>query len=136
MSVNDLPRDYELAPLGTTDEIGGVLRKLFPDAAHYDGDCCLEGDDFWLQLSFGYPKEQHLRTAIGVRCNAGLGVLPILQQVCEAFEARLFDNQAGDFTDLSGQTASSMEAFSSWRDRVKRSWGSNESESEERQGSR
>src|SRR5262245_40180055 len=113
LSVNDLPADFHLPLLGTTAEIGGVSRKLFPNQTHIEGQCCLHGDDFWLELNFGYPKEQNIHTSIGVRCNAGLGALPILKQICEAFGARLFDNQAGDFADLSVQTASSMDAFAS-----------------------
>ena len=118
--VNDLPADFQLSPLGTTDQISDILRELFPRADHYQGQCCMVGDDYWLELNFGYPKDEDFRTAIGVRCNAGTAVIPVLQLVCEAFNVRLFDNQAGDFTDLSDDTQSSMAAFAAWRDRALR----------------
>lgn len=116
-SVNDLPADYQLPPLGTTEEIGAVLRRVLPHGNHHWGQCSLVGEDFWLELNFGYPKEQVVRTHIGVRCNAGLGVMPILKFVCDAFTARLFDNQSGDLADLSKDTQSSMQQFADWRDR-------------------
>jgi hypothetical protein len=116
-SVHDLPRDYVLPPFGTVDEIGAVLRRLFPNHSHHPGQCCIEGEGFWLELNFGHPKEPPIHTSIGVRSNAGLGVLPVLREVCTAFNARLFDNQTGDFADWEAGTASSMQSFAEWRDR-------------------
>ncbi|MDP1799602.1 MAG: hypothetical protein Q8K78_19060 [Planctomycetaceae bacterium] len=116
-SVNDLPKDYVLPSLGTTEEIGTVLRELFPDQSHHHGQCCVEGDGFWLELNFGYPKDKPVREHIGVRCNAGLGAMSVLRQVCEAFAARLVDVQTSDFADFDADTQTSMRTFAEWRDR-------------------
>jgi hypothetical protein len=40
-----------------------------------------------------------------------------LKRVCEAFGARLFDNQMGEFTDLQDETRESMKIFREFRDR-------------------
>lgn len=118
VSVNDLPDSFQMRPLGTTAEIGERLRTLLPNARHHDGQCCVEGDDFWLELNFGYPKDTDISEHIGVRTNAGLGVIPILRKVCVAFDARLFDNQISEFADFGTDTELSMSKFSEWRDRA------------------
>ena len=118
VSVNDLPKDFQLSPLGTVSEIGEILQAVFPDGQHTRGQCYLEGTDFWLELNFGYPQDKDIYESIGVRCNPGTGVLPILRQVCKTFEARLFDNQIGEFADLDAETESSMIRYSEWRDRA------------------
>jgi hypothetical protein len=118
VSACDLPSDFQVSSLGTTDEIGLVLRTLFPDCDHRHGQSCIEGDDFWLELNFRSQNDSKMCEHIGVRCNAGLGVIPALQSVCDAFSARLFDNQAGEFADLHADTKSSMMQFAQWRDRV------------------
>ncbi len=117
VSINDLPSDFQMPSLGTTAEIGERLRSLFPEESHFEGQCCVKGDGFWLEFSFGYPKDVVHRDFIGVRTNAGLGVIPVLAQVCGAFNARLFDNQTSEFADLSSETESSMSEFAAWRDR-------------------
>jgi hypothetical protein len=133
--ISDLPADFQSPPLGTTEEIGMVLRRLFPGQSHHPGQCSVTGDDFWLELNFGYPREQDIRTSIGVRCNAGSGMIPILNRVCEAFHARLFDNQIGDFADMSEDTAASMATFAAFRDRVTRARHETDPESAEGRGS-
>lgn len=117
ISLHNMPADFQMQPLGTTEEIGDVLRKLFPDQSHHHGQCCVEGDDFWLELNFSDQKEPDGQTSIGVRSNAGLGVLPVLRRVCEAFNARLVDCQTSDFADLETSTQASMRSFAEWRDR-------------------
>lgn len=117
-SVNDLPNDFQLPPLGTTDQIGNMLRELFPEQTHHHGQCCVEGEDFWVELNFRDRSDADTRTSIGVRCNAGDGALAILAQVCSAFDARLFDNQTGDFADLDTDTRRSMQRFAKWRDGI------------------
>lgn len=106
-----------MQPLGTTQEIGDVLRRLLPDQIHHHGQCCVEGKDFWLELNFSDRKED-IHSSIGVRSNAGMGVLPVLRQVCDAFAARLVDCQTSEFADLDAETRSSMNTFSEWRDRA------------------
>jgi hypothetical protein len=117
-SVNELPANFVMSPLGSTAEIAAVLQHVFPHAAHHRGQCCVQGDDYWLELNFGYPPDKDIRDSIGVRCNAGPGVVPVLQQVCDAFQARLFDNQTGEFADLGAETHASLNAFAEWRGRV------------------
>lgn len=118
MFVNDLPSDFQMSVLGTTFEIGRVLQNLFPNSQHSHGQCCIEGDGFWLELNFSDTNNDDTRDCIGVRSNAGLGVIPVLESICKAFNSRLFDCQTGEFADLESGTRSSMSAFASWRDRV------------------
>ena len=116
-SLQNMPADFQMQPLGTTSEIGDVLRRLFPDQSHHHGQCCVEGDDFWLELNFS-DRKADIRSSIGVRSNAGLGALSVLRQVCDAFGARLVDCQTGEFADLESATRSSMTTFAEWRDRA------------------
>ncbi|MGQ0637659.1 MAG: hypothetical protein ACT4QC_23910 [Planctomycetaceae bacterium] len=118
ISVSDLPSDFQMSTLGTTDELGQQMRALFPQSEHNRGYCHIEGDDFWLELSFDNADGQDTHESVGVRSNAGLGVIPVLQRVCDALGARLLDIQMGEFADLEGDTQSSMLKFSAWRDRV------------------
>lgn len=116
VSLRNMPSDFQMQPLGTTNEIGDVLRRLLPDQSHHHGQCCVEGEDFWLELNFSDRKED-IHTSIGVRSNAGLGVLLVLRRVCDTFGARLVDCQTGEFADLETTTQANMKSFADWRDR-------------------
>ena len=117
VSLQNMPSDFQMSPLGTTTEIGDILRRLFPDQRHHFGQCCIQGEDFWLELNFT-ERNEDISSSIGVRSNAGLGVLPVLRQVCDAFKARLVDCQSGEFADLESETTLSMNSFTEWRDRA------------------
>ncbi|QDU60709.1 hypothetical protein Pan216_15580 [Planctomycetes bacterium Pan216] len=118
VSVEDLPSDFEVPPLGTKEEVSQVLRQLIPQGDHGDDRSSVVGDDFWLELNLDRREEGSTLTSIGVRSNGGLGAIGILQQICDALGARLYDNQEGDFADLGNNTRASMEAFAAFRDRA------------------
>ena len=113
----ELTSDSQLQPLGSEEQIRSKLAELFPDQRHRIGQSCIEGDDFWLELNYARPTDGELHTCIGVRSNAGGGALMVLKRICEAFGARLFDNQMGEFTDLQTETRESMKIFREFRDR-------------------
>lgn len=115
--IVDLPNDFQLEPLGSDEEIRTKLAETFPDQRHTAGRSCIEGDDFRVELNYADAEDQGPRTCIGVRSNAGDGALLVLKRVCEAFGARLYDNQTGDFADLELETRDSMKAFREFRDR-------------------
>ena len=118
VSVEELPDNFEMPLLGTTEEISQKLISLLPEAKHCVGQCTLSGEDFWLELNFGFPPEEEFRNSIGVRSNAGLGVIPILKIICDCFSARLFDIQINNFADMQYETELSMQKFSEWRYRA------------------
>ena len=96
-----------------------MLRRLFQNADHFEERSCLAGDDFWLELNHGcHTDDSGNVSAIGVRSNAGSGIIPHLKSLCAALDARLLDIQTSEFADLATDTENSMHAFAEWRDRA------------------
>lgn len=117
--IEDLAKDFQPPPVGTSESVATFLRQSFPNANHRDGQSSLQGDDFWLELNYGcHTDSAGMVSAIGVRSNAGNGSLEPLSRLCYALESRLFDCQTGELADLSAATERSMQTFSKWRDRV------------------
>lgn len=118
-TIDDFPTDFSPPPVGNTETLKATLRRLFPDADHRDELSILHGDDFWLELNHGcHTDESGSVSAVSVRSNAGKGAVSHLQRLCEALNSRMLDIQTSEFADFSDDTASSMQAFSEWRDRA------------------
>ena len=118
-NINDFPSDFMPPPVATAAGLKATLLRLFPNAEHGDKRSSLEGEGFWLELNHGCHTDQDGNvSAVGVRSNAGHGAIQHLKLLCEALDARLLDIQTNEFADFSDMTASSMDAFSAWRDRT------------------
>jgi hypothetical protein len=118
-SIGDLPKDFQPPPIGTSELVASALRRMFPDAEHYEGMSSLQGEDFWLELAHGcHTDAAGMVSAVGVRSNAGSGSLEPIRRVCDEFGARLFDCQMGELADLAEGTEESMKTFAEWRDGV------------------
>ena len=113
-TLDSLPQDYSLPSLGSPSDVRHELETLLPDQTHTEGQSCIDGGGFWIELNYGSEPSID---SIGVRTNADENALTILQTACESLGARLFDNQTGDFADFSDATSSSMAAFRDFRDR-------------------
>lgn len=117
-SVSDLPTDFQLPLLGTSESVANALRRIFPDAKHYDGMSSLQGEHFWLEISYScHTDVAGMVSALGIRSNAGSGSLKPIRRICDEFGARLFDCQMGELGDLADGTEESMKTFAGWRDR-------------------
>jgi hypothetical protein len=118
-TVDELPPDFKPPPIANSMALKTTLRRLFPDADHDDKRSYVVGDDFWLELNHGlHTNTSGDVSALSVRSNAGTGVIPHLQQLCDLLGARLFDIQMGEFADFSSSTEKSMHLFTDWRDRA------------------
>jgi hypothetical protein len=121
LSMADLPRvlpaDWRPPAIDSADEVRARFEELFPGQIHRDGQTCLEGEEFWIELNYRVDRKSGLVESIGVRSNAGAGAMALLKRACDAFDTRLVDCQSGEFADFSDGTMASMRQFSEWRDR-------------------
>ena len=113
-TLESLSSDYAMPSLGSSSDVRAAIESLFPDGEHSTGQSSIRTDTCWVELN--YESDGSVKT-LGVRSSADEAALSILQSVCSLFSARLYDNQTGDFADLTGNASSSMADFRDFRDR-------------------
>lgn len=118
LAMANLPGEFVVRPLGSSDFVRGILEQLFPDQTHVDSQSWICGEYFWLELNYGHDvSPAGTIDSISVRSNAENGAIHALKSVCDALDARLFDNQTGEFADFADNTRSSLREFVDFRDR-------------------
>lgn len=110
-----LPNDFQVAPIGNSEDIYAVLRELLPQQEHRLGQTSYCDETCYVELNY---KKEGVIDSIGVRSNAGQNALAVMKAVCEAMDLTLIDYQSGEIADFDEITQEGMDTYHQWSNRV------------------
>lgn len=113
--LEDLPNDYQLPLIGSSEEVYIQLTRLFPKSKHKLGQTDYCDETSYLELR--YDKDSMV-DSISVRSNAGPTAMLAMRAVCEGMGLTLFDNQSGKAADFGTETQEGMNKYREWISRV------------------
>ena len=111
--------DWTLPPIGSVTEIGDVMKSLFLDSKHLDGESTVESEYTYVQFNYRDRTGNGTVESIGVVSNGDEDGIAIIKTVCERLDLRMVDHQSGEIADFESEPQRSMEEFRAFRDRAR-----------------
>ena len=115
MTIEEIPRDYEPAPLGSAVEVLGRLQAAFVDLDLGDptwGDLERSG---W-SIEFNIGRENPVRSIMLHVRGGGDDVVQVVRETAQVLRCRALDCSSGEFIEDGGRDG--WADFQAFRDRV------------------
>jgi hypothetical protein len=121
-SLNEVPKDYEMPPLGDRQRIIARIQERLPDVdlSSPDWGLVVYGESFAIEFDLGRDDvARFLKLYVRGGMLWGGEALGAIREVSEALGCKPFDCNISEFLDLdSPEAAESIEKWRALRDRV------------------